>query len=223
MNPKRLVAGLAAALLAALTLPAPMPATAQTAPTRAKVAPDERLKEVDRDPKLYEQYWKNGRKVAAFCANCHGEGGNSVKGDVPNLAGQNTAYLLDQVKQFADGRRKNLFMEGLVKALSPDEKVAVAVFYASQVVQHRPARDAALAARGKALYERNCFRCHGDLGHGSEQYARIAGQQDEYLAITLRRYRDGTGGRADPVMAANTRNLTDADLQAVVAYVASMK
>lgn len=223
MNPKRLVVGLAAALLAALTLPAPHPALAQTAPARTAVAPDERLKEVDRDPKLYEQYWKNGRKVAAFCANCHGEGGNSVKPDVPNLAGQNTAYLLDQVKQFADGRRKNLFMEGLVKALSPDEKVAVAVFYASQVVQHRPARDAALAARGKALYERNCFRCHGDHGHGSEQYARIAGQQDEYLALTLRRYRDGSAGRADPVMAANTRNLTDADLQAVVAYVASMK
>ena len=45
------------------------------------------------------------RKVAAFCANCHGEGGNSVKPDVPNLAGQNTAYLLDQVRQFSDGRR----------------------------------------------------------------------------------------------------------------------
>lgn len=222
MNPKRLAAGLAAALLAALTLQAPIPASAQTAPART-TAPDARLKEVERDAKLYEQYWKNGRKVAAFCANCHGEGGNSVKADVPNLAGQNTAYLLDQVKQFADGRRKNLFMEGLVKALSADEKVAVAIFYASQAVQHRPARDATLAARGKALYERNCFRCHGDHGHGTEQYARIAGQQDEYLAITLRRYRDGSAGRADPVMAANTRNLTDADLQAVVAYVSSMK
>ncbi len=225
MSAARLV-GLALAVACLSSLYAP-PALAQAsapgAVARGPASPDDRLKEAERDPKLHEQYVKNGKKVAAFCANCHGEGGNSVKGDVPNLAGQNPAYLLDQLRQFSDGRRKNVFMEGLMKALSADEKVAVAVFYAHQELQHRPAKDQNLAARGKSIYEKNCFRCHGELGHGTDRYARIAGQQNEYLDLTLRRYRDGSSSRADPLMAANTRNLSDADLQAVVAYVASMK
>jgi len=187
------------------------------------VDPAEKLRETDRDPKVYEQYWRVGKKVAAFCANCHGDGGNSVKPDVPNLAGQNTAYLLEQVRQFADGRRKNLFMEGLVKALSADEKVGVAVYYASQQVAPHPPADPALTARGKDYYGKICFRCHGDLGTGTANYARIAGQQPEYLMVTLKRYRDGSATRMDPIMAANTRNMTDADLKAVVAYVSTMK
>ena len=93
---------------------------------------------------------------------------------------------------------------------------------AQQVTPHPPA-DAALVARGKDYYSKICFRCHGEMGMGSAQYARIAGQQPEYLFITLKRYRDGSATRMDPIMAANTRNMTDADLKAVVAYVSTMK
>lgn len=214
----KLIAALLCLSASAAQAQAPVPRNAA-----AGVSPDARLGEVDRDPKLYEQYFRTGKRVAAFCANCHGEGGNSVKTDVPNLAGQNTSYLLSQVRQFSDGRRKNEFMEGLMKALSNDEKVGIAVFYSSQEVIHRPARDPALAARGKAYYDRICFRCHGELGLGSDQYARIAGQQPDYLTQTLRRYRDGSGNRVDALMAANTRGMSDSDIQAVVAYVSSMK
>ena len=41
--------------------------------------------------------------------------------------------------------------------------------------------------------------------------------------MTLKRYRDGSNLRTDPLMAANTRLMTDPDITAVVAYVASMK
>jgi cytochrome c553 len=185
--------------------------------------PAERLKEVERDPKLMEQTMRLGKRVSSFCANCHGEGGNSVRTDVPNLAGQNTAYLLDQVRQFSDGRRKNMFMEGLVKALNNDEKVGVTVYFASQEVTPRPPGNPALVARGKSYYEHVCFSCHGDTGHGTDKYARIAGQQPDYLSITLKRYRDGSATRMNPIMAAATKKMTDADLQALVAYVSSMK
>jgi cytochrome c553 len=206
-------------LLAAPTAWAQAAAGASTA---AK-PPEARLAEVDRDPKLFEHYYKVGQKVAAFCANCHGAGGNSVKPEVPNLAGQNTSYLLEQVRQFSDGRRKNLFMEGLMKALNPEEKIGIAVYFSSQTVAPQPARDATLVAKGKAYYDKVCFRCHGESGHGSAAYARIAGQQGEYLATTLKRYRDGSAARADAIMAANTKRMTDDDINAVVAYVMSMK
>jgi cytochrome c553 len=41
--------------------------------------------------------------------------------------------------------------------------------------------------------------------------------------MTLKRYRDGSSVRKDPLMAANTKTMTDADIDAVVAYVSSMK
>ena len=197
---------------------------AQTAAGRgAPVDLHARLREVETSPKLFEAAYKVGKNVSTFCANCHGEGGNSVKSDIPNLAGQNTQYIIEQVRQFSEGRRKNEFMEGLIKALNPDEKIGIVVFYSNQDVVHRPATDAALAAQGKTLYDRNCFRCHGEQGRGSDKFARIAGQQAEYLSLSLKRYRSGTGPRVDPLMAASTRNLSDNDIRALVAYVASMK
>jgi len=187
------------------------------------VDPAERLSQVQQDPKLVDQALRTGRTTANFCANCHGDGGNSTKPEVPNLAGQNTSYLFDQIRQFADGRRKNFFMEGLVKALSTDEKVGLAMFFASQEVTPRAVSNAALVEKGKAYYQHVCFSCHGESGRGSDQYARIAGQQPEYLNITIKRYRDGSATRMNPVMAATTRRMSDAEVQAVVAYVSTMK
>lgn len=181
-----------------------------------------RLKQVEANPRLLDAAYKTGAKVAGFCANCHGEGGNSANPDTPNLAGQNTSYLLEQLKQFADGRRRNLFMEGMIKALSPEERIGVVLHYAGKEVAFKPPSNAALANKGQEYYSKICFRCHGDQGRGNDKIARIAGQQSGYLALTLKRYRDGSGLRTDPLMAANTKAMTDADIAAVVAYVASM-
>ena len=182
-----------------------------------------RLKETEANPRLLEAAYKTGAKVASFCGNCHGEGGNSPVPETPNLAGQNTSYVLEQLRQFADGRRKNLFMEGMIRALNADEKVGVVLHYASKEVSFKPPVDAALANKGQEYYSKICFRCHGDQGRGNEKIARIAGQQPGYLAITLKRYRDGSAVRNDPLMAANTKTMTDADIAAVVAYVSSIK
>ena len=195
------------------------PSFAQSAAARATADVDlgARLQAAQADPKLGESLFKTGRRVAAVCANCHGEGGNSPKADTPNLAGQNPAYLLEQLRQFADGRRRNEFMEGMIKAMTADEKVGMVLFYAAQPVTPKPSIKPALVAKGKEHYGKTCFRCHGEDGHGGEKFARIAGQQPEYLTATLKRYRVGQGVRTDPLMAANTKLMTDADIDAVVA------
>ena len=41
-----------------------------------------------------------GEKSASVCRHCHGVGGNSVLPEVPNLASQNSAYLLEQMNKF---------------------------------------------------------------------------------------------------------------------------
>ena len=219
---KRISVALAAALLAALMI---QPVAAQPAKARATAAVDlnARLDEAQADPKLAEMLFKTGRKVAAVCANCHGEGGNSAKPDIPNLAGQNPAYLLEQLRQFAEGRRRNEFMEGMIKAMSSDEKVGMVLFYTAQDVVHKPAANPALAAKGQEYFNKTCFRCHGSDGRGNAQIARIAGQQPAYLQLTLQRYRAGGGVRADSVMSSNARLMSDADISAVVAFVSAMQ
>lgn len=181
------------------------------------------IKEVQANPAQLELAYKTGGKVAAFCANCHGENGNSLKPDVPNLAGQNPAYLLEQMRQFTTGERRNEFMQGLIKVLKPHEKVGAVVYFSTQEVMTKPAANIALADKGKTYYSQNCVSCHGEQGRGNEKMARIAGQQPAYLSLALKRYRDGSSVRKDPMMAASTQQMTDADITAVVAYVTAMK
>ncbi|WP_312843837.1 c-type cytochrome [Diaphorobacter nitroreducens] len=216
---RRIPAMLALALFAGLAWqPAAM---AQAG--RSKVDIDTRLQQAMADPKLADDLYKVGRKVSAVCANCHGDGGNSTKPSVPNLAGQNPAYLLEQVRQFADGRRRYEFMEGMIRAMNSDEKIGMVLFYAAQPVTPKPVADAALLAKGQEIFGKNCFRCHGDMGRGNDQIARIAGQQTDYLRSTLKRYRDGPNTRANSIMTPNTKLLTDADIESLVAYVSSMQ
>ena len=216
---RRIPAMLALALFAGLAWqPAAM---AQAG--RSKVDIDTRLQQAMADPKLADEFYKVGRKVSAVCANCHGDGGNSTKPSVPNLAGQNPAYLLEQVRQFADGRRRYEFMEGMIRAMNSDEKIGMVLFYAAQPVTPKPVADAALLAKGQEIFGKNCFRCHGDMGRGNDQIARIAGQQTDYLRSTLKRYRDGPNTRANSIMTPNTKLLTDADIESLVAYVSSMQ
>jgi cytochrome c553 len=113
-------------------------------------------------------------------------------------------------------------MEGMIRAMNNDEKIGMVLFYSAQEVAHKPTLDTALADKGKSYFNKTCFRCHGQTGRGNEQIARIAGQQADYLRTTLHRYRSGSDVRSDSIMTPNTRLMTDADIEAVVAYVSSM-
>lgn len=177
------------------------------------------------DPKtpLNETALKNGQKSAQFCRHCHGVGGSSVRDDTPNLAGQNEAYLLTQMNKFVSGQRKNEFMEGLIKALTPEERKNIALYFSQQAVVAMPSSNPAQAASGKKLYDSLCMSCHGASAYGTEKVPRLASQQVGYLKDSLTRYRNGSGERIDPLMAAYTRNLKDADIANLAAYLASMR
>lgn len=196
---------------------------ADNKPHLSTAAMEERLAAVIRDAKATEAAVKSAKSVTFFCANCHGEGGNSNLPDVPNLAGQNPSYLLEQMRKFADGSRRNDFMQGLIKALSDEDKINVSVYYASVRAVPAPVGNRVTVAQGKDLFFRVCQRCHGEKGRGSEKIARLAGQRPEYVVKTLKRYRDGTGERLDPLMAANTKNLADAEITALATFISTME
>ncbi|MDY6979704.1 MAG: c-type cytochrome [Pseudomonadota bacterium] len=182
------------------------------------------------DPGARQQAMQAGRNRALLCSYCHGNDGNSVKPDVPNLAGQNPVYLLDQIGKFARGERKNFVMNSLAKNFTLDDKVNLAIYYADQTVQPRP-QDDGLAARGQRIYAQRCINCHGERGHGSAEYARLAGQRPEYLRLTLERFRandrgeqrDGAQVRRSPIMESIAGQLSDEDIKVLAAYLAGLE
>ena len=73
-----------------------------------------------------------GREKAQTCQACHGADGNSDNPMYPNLAGQYETYLLQALKDYKSGERKNPIMAGMVAALSEQDMADLAAFYASQ-------------------------------------------------------------------------------------------
>ena len=72
-----------------------------------------------------------GKAKAATCAVCHGAEGISANELWPNLAGQKEAYLIKQMKDFRDGKRKDPAMSPMASGLSDDDIANLAAYYSS--------------------------------------------------------------------------------------------
>jgi cytochrome c553 len=89
--------------------------------------------------------------------------------------------------------------------------------------------NAASVDKGMALVEKaNCASCHG-AGLNAPilpAYPKLAGQHADYIYYALKAYKVGNGnpqyGRNNAIMASQVQVFTDADLQDIAAYVASL-
>jgi cytochrome c553 len=72
-----------------------------------------------------------GKGTATKCAACHGADGNSSNPSWPNLIGQSKVYLVNALKAYKGGVRKNGMMAGIVKDLSDADIENVAAYYAA--------------------------------------------------------------------------------------------
>ncbi len=211
---KGMLLGIALLLLAAL------PCQAQQ---QQPIVDMETLNRLLTDKATADAAFVTGKKISEFCSNCHGDKGVSVLPEVPNLAEQNIHYLFRQIELFVAGKRRNEFMEGLMKFLKPEERAGLAVYYSRMkaIPTGKPHPESEKLA--KMRFTQLCQRCHGEQGRGDDTIPRIAGQHYEYIVLTLRRYRDKTGERLNAEMSNNTHWLTDKDIEALAHYLASMK
>jgi len=76
-----------------------------------------------------------GKKKSAPCAACHGAVGISPNTSWPNLAGQQKAYLVKQLKEFRNGKRSDPWMSPMAKPLSDEDINDLAVFFNSLPVR----------------------------------------------------------------------------------------
>ena len=79
----------------------------------------------------------NPMALVASCAACHGENGLGVDAPLepkpPVLAGQHADYIEQALTAYRNGRRKNVIMAGMAKAIASDADVkTIAAYFASQ-------------------------------------------------------------------------------------------
>jgi cytochrome c553 len=162
-----------------------------------------------------------GKQAAAACAGCHGENGVSADAAIPNLAGQNAAYLAKALAGHPPVAKPGGSPAPIAK---PNEKSVgdLSVYFASldcsasaPAAQHKLAGDAA-AGKDRATL---CVACHGDGGRGSNpSWPRLAGQNAGYLADQLNAIKAGTRARKVSVMSDVAGGLSDADIANLAAY-----
>jgi cytochrome c553 len=76
-----------------------------------------------------------GKVLAKNCAACHGETGVASNPAWPKLAGQKPGYLVNVLKAFRAGLRKDPMMAGVARGLSDTDIVNLAAYYTGQSCQ----------------------------------------------------------------------------------------
>lgn len=189
-------------------------------------APDQAMalfNEIMQSEERRAQAIEAGLDRTRFCGHCHGQDGNSKREHIPNLAGQHPLYLFSAFEKFANGERVDFVMSKLAQQLTLEDRVNIAVYYASQAVKPQPlVAEAEAKAQGARLFAGTCAACHGAQGQGFDTLPRLAGQPHAYIAKALTRFKSQDPARQGSIMQAVAASLTEADIQAAAAYVAEL-
>jgi cytochrome c553 len=165
---------------------------------------------------------ERGAKLAYTCQGCHGiEGYRNAYPSyrVPKLGGQKAAYLVAALQGYRDGTREHSTMQAQAASMTDQEMQDLAAYFSSIANETVAAGGTETAGIDAAA---TCVACHGQNGISvSPNWPTLAGQYEDYLRHALNQYRDGT--RKNPVMAQMAAPLTDADVEVLVRYYASLE
>jgi cytochrome c553 len=71
--------------------------------------------------------------VIAVCSPCHGADGTGGDVEKPNLAGQKSIYIRQQLLAFRTGKRKHPDMKSITRALTDREIDQIVIYYSTLV------------------------------------------------------------------------------------------
>ncbi|UBV43406.1 c-type cytochrome [Deinococcus taeanensis] len=187
---------------------------------------------------------KRGETLASSCAGCHGPTGRA-----PVLKGESATHLQAALVAYRSGTWPNPVMKGVAAHLSDQDIVDVSAFYAGPTaapatapvaspatpVPPAPATPGDPAALGRALYLEGdpardvlaCAVCHGEDGQGAENLGipALTGRSAQSVLSALKAYKSMpvVGIPYPDAMRIALKPLSDADLSAVSAFVATLK
>lgn len=165
-----------------------------------------------------------GAAKAAACAACHGSSERPPLPGIPTLARQQEQYLVLQMFLMREGLREVPQMAGTLKDFSDRDLDEVAAYFSRQ----QPARGAVstkpkLRAQGAALAQSMaCGSCHLGNYRGQRQVPGLVNQSEDYLAATMKAYRDNKRVGTDTSMNAVLYQVSDADIDALAHFLAHL-
>ncbi|HYC18328.1 MAG TPA: c-type cytochrome [Pseudolabrys sp.] len=175
------------------------------------------------------------KERVAPCLACHGEKGYSEHPVVPSLGGQPAPYLLIQLYLFRENQRSSLFlkddqmiqvMSEMTKGFTDDDLRTFSDFLSKLPPPPLPpdAPDQARMQAGRTLISQHrCNSCHNLDLSGRENIPHIANQREDFLAKTLREYRDNVRHGYDGVMASVLAPVNDAQIADLAYYIARFR
>jgi cytochrome c553 len=190
--------------------------------TRASVQPAKASREI------------TGAQLYRACVACHGPNaaGDTVQG-APAIAGLPEWYIAAQLERFQAGLRgkhpddvAGLRMRPMsMQVHDAAERQAVAAYVSGLPRVVNAATITADAAAGQQAFAM-CVACHGPSGEGNQAVNAppLAGLDDWYVALQIRKFRSGIRGTAPgdalgPVMAAMSMAIQPDAVDSVAAYV----
>lgn len=150
------------------------------------------------------------------CGACHGKKGVSSNRDWPNLAGQQSDYLYQQLLLFKEGKRVNLTMNtSLLERFSDQDLRSIADQYSTMETVAKVDENA--HELPGAHVRARCISCHSMSGNSvTSLWPNLAGQQAGYLENQLLAYKDGS--RVHPTMQVIASELTEKQIKDVAEY-----
>ena len=163
---------------------------------------------------------------AVPCLSCHGEKGQSETENTPSLGGQQAAYALIQLFMFREKLRTFDPMNEITKSFTDDDLKAFSDFIATLPKPQPPsdAPDAARMQKALAIIDANhCNSCHKPDFSGSDNVPRLANQREDYLAKTMREYKDNTRHGYDGTMADVMGSVTTDQIADLAYYISRVR
>jgi cytochrome c553 len=163
---------------------------------------------------------------AVTCFACHGEHGTSETENTPSLGAQQAPYALIQLFMFREKLRTFDPMNEITKSFTDDDLKAFSDFIAKLPEPQAPsdAPDAARMQKALAIINANhCNSCHKADFSGADNVPRLANQREDYLAKTLREYKDNSRHGYDGTMADVMGSVTVEQIPDLAYYISRVK
>lgn len=163
-----------------------------------------------------------GAEKVAVCLSCHGPAPGAPLAGMPSLAGQQEEFLVLQMILLREGLRDVPVMAGMLKSLGDRDLIDIAAYFNRQKPYAANGnRDAQRHAQGAGLSQKmGCSSCHMNDYRGQRQVPSLVNQREDYLAATLKAYRDNKRSGIDTSMNAVMYQVADSDIQALAHYLA---
>jgi cytochrome c553 len=163
-----------------------------------------------------------GAAKAQPCLACHGAKGAPPAPGSPSLYGQPPEYLVLQMFLFREGLRDVPPMRGVLNGVTDAEFNNMAAWFTAQPPAPKKGKaDAKLRARGAELAKgMGCGSCHLSDYSGQREVPRLALQAEDYLAASMKAYRDNKRVGTDTNMNGIMARMSDADIQALAHFFA---